>query len=88
MGWWIKLGAELVCPQRKFRRSEAVLLEREDISTRPQRYLRCEVAAQSWELMMLNAMKRLSITTAAAALIFAATMAIAQSQHEGHRRRM
>ena len=28
---------------------------------------------------MLNAMKRLSITTAAAALIFAATMAIAQS---------
>ena len=46
--------------------------------------MRCEVAAQSWELMMLNAMKRLSITTAAAALIFAATMAIAQSQHEGH----
>ena len=33
---------------------------------------------------MLNAMKRLSIATAAAAMIFAATMAIAQSEHEGH----
>ena len=28
MGWWVKLGAELVCPQRIFRRLEAVLRRR------------------------------------------------------------
>jgi uncharacterized protein (DUF305 family) len=43
------------------------------------------LAAQSWRLMMPKSMKRLSITMAATALMFAATsVAFAQSEHEGH----
>ena len=43
------------------------------------------LAAQSWRMMMPKLMKRLSITMAATALMFAATAVVfAQSEHEGH----
>jgi hypothetical protein len=43
------------------------------------------LAALSWRMMMPKSMKRLSITIAATALMFAATnVAFAQSEHEGH----